>query len=285
MNRRSVLFMPGNNPGMLYSAVALGADTVIFDLEDAVSIEEKDSARTLVREALTALPPSETEITVRINPTDSPWWQEDLKEILKGHPDGIVIPKASVESVASIESFIETLGESARQLHWILLIESPRDLLNLKEICLSSRRISAIALGGEDYAASLQVKRTVESTELLYARMVIANTAKAFGLDALDTPFTDVDDEEGLLSNMKLSKQLGMNGMLLIGPRQVETVNRFFSPNPFEIDEAAEILRLYQENRDKGLGVFSYRGKMVDAPVVKRAQQIVTMAEKRGLLP
>lgn len=285
MSRRSLLFMPGNNPGMLYSAPVLGADTVIFDLEDAVSPEEKDSARILVREALCALPASETEIAVRINPIDSPWWKEDIAEIVKGKVDAVVIPKACVESVQAIEEFGNGLGEKGASLPWILLIESPMDLIRLPDICRSSNRITAIALGGEDYAANLQVKRTRDSRELFYARMVIANTAKAFGYDAIDTPFIDIEDEEGLSLAMKAAKELGMNGMLLIGPRQVETVNRFFCPSGEEIAEAREILSLYEDNTKKGIGVFSYRGKMVDAPVVKRAQQTIAAAEKGRLYP
>lgn len=279
MNRRSLLFMPGNNPGMLQSADVLGADTVIFDLEDSVALDEKDSARALVCQAVKDLSYSNTEVTVRINPVDSPWWQEDLDVVVAVKPAAIVLPKANVMAIETMERHLAETG-ALDSVRWILLIESPMDLLNLKEICAASPRIEAVCLGGEDYSSNMGVKRTKESTELLYARMVVATTAKAFGFDAIDTPFTDVDDEEGLLQNLETAKNIGMNGMLLIGPRQVETVNRFFSPTEHEISEAEEILRLNETYKNQGLGVFSYRGKMVDAPVIQRAEQTIIAAKR-----
>lgn len=282
MNRRSILFMPGNNPGMLQDADVLGADTIIFDLEDAVVLDEKDSARSLVLQALETIDFKHSEVTVRINPIDSPWWQEDLQTILPANPDAIVLPKANREAIETMEQYLEVKG-ILESVKWLLLIESPMDVMHLKEICEASTRIEALCLGGEDYSSNLGVKRTKEGLEIQYARMAIATAAKAYGYDAIDTPFTDVDDEEGLLENMKLAKAIGMNGMLLIGPRQVETVNRFFSPSEHEIIEAKEILRLNETYKSQGLGVFSFKGKMVDAPVIARAEQTMVAAKRWGL--
>ncbi|MDO5714686.1 MAG: CoA ester lyase [Tissierellia bacterium] len=286
MNRRTLLFMPGNNPGMIFSADVLGADTIIFDLEDAVALDEKDSARTLVRQGLKDLEFENSEVCVRINPTDSPYWQKDLDEILQENLDTIMIPKANVESVQMIQEYIDNKNISKdfkESLQYILLIESPLDLLHLEDICKGCKNLSGIALGGEDYSSSLGVQRTKGSKELEYARYVIATVGKAYGIDAIDTPYTDVEDEEGLLEELALAKTIGLNGSLVIGPRLIDIINNEFSPTEEEIEEAKIILELNENAKKEGLGVFSYRGKMVDRPVILRAENTISSAKNWGL--
>jgi len=287
MSRRSLLFMPGNNPGMLTSADCLEADSIIFDLEDAVSLKEKDAARILVREAMAFLPLEGVEVTVRVNPLDSPYWKEDLMSIIPAKPDGIVIPKASVESVKTMVREIERLEVVhgiEKKVKLLLIIESAMGLMDLRNIIESSDRIDAILLGAEDLSSDMGIKRTKGSKEIEYARYLVATAARAYGIDALDTPYTDIDDLEGLEEDTLFAKSIGFGGRLAINPRQIVTIHQVFSPTSDEIEEAQIILMEAQEAEEKGLGVFSYKGKMVDLPVIKRAEQIVRSAEKWGLI-
>jgi len=200
MNRRSLLFMPGNNPGMLTSSDVLGADTLVFDLEDAVSLGEKDAARTLVKEALGFLRFQDVEVTVRVNPYDSPYCMADLAEIIPAKPHGIVIPKAGVESVRAIEEEVERLEllhDIEEKIHFILIIETAMGLFDLKNILDCSKRVQGIILGAEDYSSDMGIRRTKGSKEIEYARFAIATAARAYRIDAIDTPYTDIDDFQG----------------------------------------------------------------------------------------
>ena len=286
-NRRSMLFMPGNNPGMLVSADILGADSIIYDLEDAVSLDEKDSARTLVRNALSFLKFTHSEITVRINPIDSPYWEKDLEAIIPVLPDGIVIPKASVDAVHSVEQKINEIKKAhniTKNFSFLMLVESARGIMDVNSIAKASSLIQGLLLGGEDYSVDMGIQRTHLSKELEYARFSLTTAAHAYGLDSLDTPFTDVEDFEGLRLDTAFSKSIGFSGRLVINPRQVEEIHKIFSPSSAEIERAEAILQAAEEAKQKGLGVFSFKGKMVDLPVIKRAQALYDSAKNWGLI-
>ena len=286
-NRRSMLFMPGNNPGMLVSADILGADSIIYDLEDAVSLDEKDSARTLVRNALSFLKFTHSEITVRINPIDSPYWEKDLEAIIPVLPDGIVIPKASVDAVHSVEQKINEIKKAhniTKNFSFLMLVESARGLMDVNSIAKASSLIQGLLLGGEDYSVDMGIQRTRLSKELEYARFSLTTAAHAYGLDSLDTPFTDVEDFEGLRLDTAFSKSIGFSGRVVINPRQVEEIHKIFSPSSAEIERAEAILQAAEEAKQKGLGVFSFKGKMVDLPVIKRAQALYDSAKNWGLI-
>ena len=286
-NRRSMLFMPGNNPGMLVSADILGADSIIYDLEDAVSLDEKDSARTLVRNALSFLKFTHSEITVRINPIDSPYWEKDLEAIIPVLPDGIVIPKASVDAVHSVEQKINEIKKAhniTKNFSFLMLVESARGIMDVNSIAKASSLIQGLLLGGEDYSVDMGIQRTRLSKELEYARFSLTTAAHAYGLDSLDTPFTDVEDFEGLRLDTAFSKSIGFSGRLVINPRQVEEIHKIFSPSSAEIERAEAILQAAEEAKRKGLGVFSFKGKMVDLPVIKRAQALYDSAKNWGLI-
>lgn len=286
-NRRSMLFMPGNNPGMLVSADILGADSIIYDLEDAVSLDEKDSARTLVRNALSFLKFTHSEITVRINPIDSPYWEKDLEAIIPVLPDGIVIPKASADAVHSVEQKINEIKKAhniTKNFSFLMLVESARGIMDVNSIAKASSLIQGLLLGGEDYSVDMGIQRTRLSKELEYARFSLTTAAHAYGLDSLDTPFTDVEDFEGLRLDTAFSKSIGFSGRLVINPRQVEEIHKIFSPSSAEIERAEAILQAAEEAKQKGLGVFSFKGKMVDLPVIKRAQALYDSAKNWGLI-
>ena len=288
MNKlRSMLFIPGNNPGMLTSADNLDSDAIIIDLEDAVSIKEKDSARDLVKSALETISYENTLLTVRVNPVDSIFFKEDMHMILKSPVNNIILPKASVESVSEFLKFLSDyeISQSRKEdIRLFLLVESAMGISFLEETIKLSDKIEGLLLGGEDFSLDMGVKRRSDSKELLYARYKIATLARAFNLNAIDTPFTDIDNIIGLKEDIENVKMMGFNGKLIVGPRQVDIVNKSFSPSLDEIDQAILIKNLAEENEKNGRGVFSFKGKMVDKPVIDRAYKLIEDAKNWGII-
>lgn len=284
---RSMLFMPGNNPGMLVSADNLEADAIIYDLEDAVALSEKDAARDLVYSALTTLTYENSMVTVRINPIDSPYFYDDLEMIIKACPDGIVIPKASVESISEADKFVKEKSLKyglEKDIRYFILVESAAGVLNLEDIMKVSDKIDGILLGGEDYSVDMEVERTEDSRELAFARYKIATVAKAYKIAAIDTPYTDIDNVEGLKNDAGFVKSIGFTGKLIVGPRQVHLVNEIFAPTASEIEVAQAIISEAENAKKKGLGVFSFKGKMVDKPVIARSENLIKAAKEWGLI-
>jgi citrate lyase subunit beta/citryl-CoA lyase len=284
--RRSMLFMPGNNAGMLLNADALGADSIILDLEDAVSPAEKDSARILVRNALKYLNYSNCEIIIRINSIDTDYWKSDLEEIIPLMPHMIMPPKIScakdVQIVADYIKEVEEKHNIKKSTHIIPLIETALGVENAFEIAKSSDRVKAIFLGAEDLTADLRCKRTKKGDEIFYSRGRLVTAARAANIDAYDTPFTDVEDEEGLEQDALFAKSLGFTGKAAISPRHVMIINEVFSPTIEEIEYAKEVMDIIRVAKEQGKGAISLRGKMIDAPIVARAMQTLKMAEQLG---
>ena len=284
--RRSMLFMPGNNAGMLLNADALGADSIILDLEDAVSPAEKDSARILVRNALKYLNYSNCEIIIRINSIDTDYWKSDLEEIIPLMPHMIMPPKIScakdVQIVADYIKEVEEKHNIKNFTHIIPLIETALGVENAFEIAKSSDRVKAIFLGAEDLTADLRCKRTKKGDEIFYSRGRLVTAARAANIDVYDTPFTDVEDEDGLRKDALFAKSLGFTGKAAISPRHVMIINEVFSPTIEEIEYAKEVMDIIRVAKEQGKGAISLRGKMIDAPIVARAMQTLKMAEQLG---
>ncbi|NYB73667.1 CoA ester lyase [Sedimentibacter hydroxybenzoicus DSM 7310] len=284
--RRSMLFMPGNSAGMLLNADALGADSIILDLEDAVSPAEKDSARILVRNALKHLNYSNCEIIVRINSIDSEFWKSDLQEIIPLRPHMIMPPKINsagdVQIIAEYMKEIEEKHNIDKPTYIIPLIETALGVENAFEIAKSSDRVKAIFLGAEDLTADLRCKRTKNGDEIFYSRGRMVTAARAAGIDVYDTPFTDVEDEEGLREDALFAKSLGFTGKACISPRHVMTINEVFSPTIEEVEYAREVMDIIRVAEEQGKGAISLHGKMIDAPIVARARQTLEMAEALG---
>jgi len=277
--RRTMLFIPGDNPGMIQNADVFGADSVIIDLEDAVGATEKDSSRLLVRNALANLDLGNVETVVRINGMDTEEGALDIKALLLARPDGIMVPKATVE-------YMETVHEMIKDTEITLfpIIEGAYSLETVTDIIKSSDRIKGLLFGAEDFTADMGIKRTKEGSEIFYARNRIAAACKAFGLDAIDTPFTDTNDEKGLERDTLVGKSLGMTGKAAINPRQIESINSVYSPSGEEIDEATRIINAAQKAAREGKGVISLDGKMIDAPIISRAEKVVEIARQAQLI-
>ena len=286
--RRSMLFLPGNNPNMIINAGCLGADAIIFDLEDAVAPAEKDAARILVRNTLRHSDLSGCDVIVRINSVDTDYWKSDLDLILPESPDVILLPKASTPAdVLAVDSYMSEVearvGLNPGTVALMPLIETALGVENAYVIASSSKRICALFLGAEDLTADLRCKRTKEGREIEYARQRLVVAARAAGVDVYDTPFTDVNDDEGIVKDATLAKAFGFSGKASISPRHVEVINQVFSPTLAEIDYAYEVLDAIELAKKQGKGAVSLYGKMIDAPIVARAEQTIAMAVALGL--
>lgn len=286
--RRSMLFLPGNTPNIIQNAEILGADAVILDLEDAVAPTEKDSARILVRNAMRLMGFGKCEVIVRINSIDTDFWRKDLDAVIPQKPSLIMPPKtATAEDVKTVDAYIseleEKLGMEKNTVGLIPLIETALGVENAFQIASASRRVKAIFLGGEDLTADLHCKRTKEGNEINYARSRMVCAARAAGIEVYDTPFTDVNDDEGIYTDAEYAKSLGFTGKSAISPRHIKAINEVFSPSLKDIDYAYEVMEAIRIGKQQGKGAVALRGKMIDAPIVARAQQTIEMAVELGL--
>jgi len=286
--RRSMLFLPGNNPNMLINGNCLGADALIFDLEDAVSPAEKDAARILVRNTMRYMDLRSCERIVRINSVDTPYWQADIDAILPQKPQMILLPKVgTAQDALAVDAYMtqaeQRLGMEQGTVGLMPLIETASGVENAFAIASCCDRVQALFLGAEDLTADLQCRRTKEGREIEYARTRLVVAARAAGVDVYDTPFTDVNDDEGILVDAMVAKDLGFTGKASISPRHVEVINRVFSPTTKEIAYAYEVMDAIATAKAQGKGAIALHGKMIDAPIVARAERTIAMAEALGL--
>lgn len=281
--RRSLLFLPGNNPNMLMNGGILGADTVILDLEDAVAPDEKDAARVLVRNALQTLDYGQCEICIRINAVDeNDYWKNDLEELVPLRPALIMPTKvSSAEYIRQISKFIDEVeikhGMKRGTVHLLPLLETCLGLENAYAIATASERVDGLFLGAEDLTADMHCVRTKEGSEISYARSRIVTAARAANVEVYDTPFTDVYDDDGLIVDAKKAKSMGFSGKASISPRHVKEINKVFSPTPQEVKYAYEVLEAIEHAKAMGKGAISLYGKMIDKPIVTRAKQVIEM--------
>ena len=283
---RSLLFLPGNTPKMLEKGPFLEADALILDLEDAVSPREKDAARVLVRNALRVVDFRGKDIIVRINaPGLDSAWQEDIREIVLPGLTMIMIPKT--EDGETIRQVAEKIGTAEKErgiptgnIRLIPLIETCRGIEHAYEIATASQRIYGLFLGAEDLTADMRCKRTREGSEILFARMALLNAARAAGVEAFDTPFTDVNDLDGLQADAQQARGYGYSGKASISPRHLEIINQVFSPSAEEIQYAREVVEAIEAAEKSGKGVVAVRGQMVDKPVGLRARQTLDLARQ-----
>ena len=284
--RFSRLYLPGNSPSMMINAGIHKPNGIILDLEDAVAPEKKEEASYLVRNALRAINFYGAERMVRIN--QLPKGLGDLGFIVAHHVNLILIPKCeSAEQIKQIDERIEQIQKKTGKstyIYYMPIIESALGVEKSFEIATSSDNVVAMAIGLEDFTADLGVQRTNDAKESLYARSRIVNACKAAGIQPIDSVFSDVSDMEALAANVKVSKSLGFEGMGCIHPRQIAVIHENFAPEEKEIEKAKNIIIAFEEAKSKGLGVVSLGTKMIDPPVVKRAETTITLAINLGLL-
>jgi len=282
--RRTMLYIPGNNPAMLQQGGVYGADGILLDLEDAVALNQKDAARILVSHMLKHIDYDTCEVTVRVNHIDTPFGEEDLHAIVPLQPHALRIPKVeTTEELQRILDIVHKIEEEHDlphdQMKLHVMIETALGVENVYKLARFSPRIDAISIGGQDLAADMQLVKSNDGIGIDYARKQIVMAAKACKIDVFDTVYVDVDDEEGLRVEAEYIKKLGFTGKAIINPRQIEIVNDVFTPTEKEIRKAAKIYKAFERNKAEGIGVFAVDGKMVDAPVVQRAIRVLEMAD------
>ncbi len=284
--RRSRLYLPGNTPKLALNAGIHKPDGVILDLEDSVASAKKFEAAILVRNALRSVDFYGAERMVRIN--QIPKGIDDLEYIVPHNVNLILVPKCeSAKQIKLVNEKIEEISKKKKvenPIYLMPIIESALGIIKAYEIAIAAENVVALAIGLEDYTADLGVQRTKEGTESFFARCQIVNAAKSAGIQAIDSVFSDVSDMEALKQNVLESKSLGFDGMGCIHPRQIRIIHEYFAPNEKEIDKAKKIVNAFQVAAEKGLGVVSLGSKMIDPPVVKRAQRTIEQAIEAGKL-
>ena len=249
--RRSCLFIPSSNPGMLQSADIYPFDAVIFDLEDAVTMSEKESARELLKNFLSIADLKQKEIMIRINSLDNDLAMLDLDDIVSDEIDTIMLPKARVSDIVYLDKVLRQIEEKkqmTKKINIVPIIELASSLLEVERIA-AEKRVNGILLGAEDLTSDMEVSRTEEGTEIFYPRARIAMACKAFKIDAIDTPYTNVNNLEGLEKDSLVAKELGFNAKACIHPNQIDVINRIFSPTEKEILRAQKIVAAYEQEK------------------------------------
>ena len=278
-----MLYIPGNNPAMLLHGAIYGADSLLLDLEDAVALNQKDAARILVRNMLQNNDYGEAEVCVRINHLDTPFGLQDLKTIVPLQPHAIRYPKTeSVEELQKLIDIIEQIEDEHNLPHdkmsIHIMIETAMGVQNVFDIAKYSKRVDAITIGGQDLTADMNIKGTNNSSGIDLARKMIVMAAKANRIDAIDTVYVNVEDEEGLEKETRFIKDIGFSGKAVINPRQIGIIHKVYTPTDEEIRKAFRVVKEFNKNKAKGIGVFAIDGKMVDAPVVTRARYVLELS-------
>lgn len=280
---RSLLFMPADSPRKIARGAGLPADAIIADLEDAVAHARKTEARSLLVDSFRTLPQDGPLRCIRINPVHSPLWPDDLLQTFAAAPQVYVIPK--VESAADLQSVNKQLTElecSAKMpvgtVRLLPIVESAAGVVNLPEIARADPRIVALAFGAEDFAGDIGAQRSREGWEIFYARSAVVTAAAAFGLQAIDTVYTDLADDSGLADECDTVQKMGFRGKLAIHPRQVDVINRAFTPDLSEVAAARRLIAVFEAHQRAGRGVCVLDGKMVDMPMYRAAQDLLARA-------
>jgi len=279
-----MLFVPGANAAMMSNTFIYRPDAIMFDLEDSVSFREKDTARMLVFQALQHPLYQDIETVVRVNPLDSEHGLNDLNAVVRGGADVVRLPKTdTAEDVLEMERVISEIesscGRPVGSTNMMAAIESAQGVNNAVDIASCCPRLIGIALGAEDYVRNLRTQRTPQGTELLFARCSIIQAARAAGIQAFDTVYSDANNEAGFIQEAEHIKTLGFDGKSLINPRQIEMVHNIFAPTQKEVDFANRVIRAAKEAEEQGLGVASLNGKMVDIPIIERARWTLEKAK------
>ena len=286
--RRSMLFVPGANAAMISNTFIYKPDSIMFDLEDSVALAEKDTARMLVAHALQHPLYRELETVVRVNPLASEFGLLDLNAVVRAGTDIVRLPKTDsaqdiIDMDAAITAIEKDCGRTVGSTQLLAAIESAQGILAVNDIAKASPRLMGIALGAEDYVRNMKTERSPEGIELLFARSSILHAARANGLMAFDTVYSDARNEEGFLREAALIKQLGFDGKSLINPNQIVLIHNLFAPTQKEVDHAERVIAAAEEAERNGSGVVSLNGKMVDTPIIERAKLVLQRAAASGI--
>jgi citrate lyase subunit beta / citryl-CoA lyase len=281
--RRSLLYVPGSSEKMIKKALDLLADSIILDLEDAVSLTEKALARQNVKLYISHFKARGKEVIVRINDVKTTDGVLDLEAIVEEMPNAVIVPKADEEAVLITDILLKSTekryGIRGFEIGMIPLLETSYSMVHTFSILSKSDRITGVQFGAEDLTKEMGIERTREGIEIEYARNVIAQAGNARKIDILDTPFTHVGDEEGLIQDTNKAKSIGFTGKTCIHPNQIEIVNEVFTPKPEDVRKARQLIQVFDEAVEAGKGVCMFEGKMIDNPIADRARKLVMKAD------
>ena len=286
--RRTMMFMNAQKPGLIKDAYIYGCDSIMLDLEDAVAENQKDAARFSLYHALKTIDYGDTEVIVRINGLDTPHWREDIRVCVAGGVDGIRIAKCeSAQDVHTVEKAVEEaekeFGVEVGRTLLMAALESPKGVLNAYEICSASERMFGVAISGGDFRKCMQTTPQHNGIDMLFARGQMLLAARAAGIQCFDTVFTNLEDEEGFAAEVRQNKAMGFDGKSLINPKQIRFVHEVFAPTEKEVIQAEKIVRAIKENAEKGLGVFTVDGKMIDIAFLPGAERTLRLARACGM--
>lgn len=281
--RRTMMFMPGNKPKMLNNGASYGANCLILDLEDAIAVTQKDAARNLVAFALRELD-FPCEIAIRPNHISTPYGLDDLKVVLPAKPDIIRLPKVeSAEDIKFVSDMIDQVeakeGFTPGTIKMMAAIETVKGMRQAYQIATASPRMVALAIGGEDYITDLQTHRTEHGIELFFARSQLLAAAREAGIQAIDTVYSNVKNMEGFRDEVTRIKEMGFDGKSVVHPSQIAVVNEIFTPSDDEIRHALKVVKASADAAARGVGVITVNGKMIDGPLITRAERIIAQAE------
>ena len=285
--RRALLYMPGDDFRKIHKSTTLGIDCICMDLEDGVALNRKGKARKVICESLSSIDFGQANRLVRINCVGSGLEVDDLEAILPYQPDGIVIPKVnSKDQVQFVSSQISAWEEKSKSpkggIRLLVLVESAQAMIHLAEIAQADPRIESLIFGADDYAVNIGAKRSQNGNEVLYARSKVVTYAAAFNLQAIDMVYIDFHDNDGLLLEARQGADLGFSGKQIIHPNQVSIVQDAFTPNAAEIKDAQRLVDEFNKYQAAGVGAFALEGKMIDAPLIKAAERVLSRARAAG---
>ncbi len=286
--RRTLLFVPGGNEKVLSKGLGLEVDGLILDLEDSVSPDKKELARQAVAEALPAADFGRKEKVVRINALSTPYGGDDLKLVLRGRPDSLLVPKVDrADDIKSYDRLMtgieEKEGLPAGKIGLIALVETAWGIVNIESIALASPRMTGLLFGAGDLTRETHGQITADRLELYYPMMKMLLAARIAGIDALDTPYFDIRDPAGLERHCLQAKAMGYDGKALIHPGQVEIVNRIFTPTSEELLHAHRVIEVFEKARSEGKGAAQLDGKLVENLHVAMAERLLKIARQAGL--
>lgn len=285
--RRALLYMPGDDAHKIRKALTLDVDCVCMDIEDGVAYSRKAAARYTITEALATMNFGRSEKLVRINPPGTDYFREDLQAVVPAGPDGVVIPKVgSAETLQQVDEIITQYekrnGWEANRIAVLALIETAAGVVNLRKIAGAIPRLQALIFGAEDLAGDIGAVRTRPGWEIFYARSAVVTHAAAFGLQALDMVYMNLQDLDGLKQEVSEAARMAYSGKQVIHPNQVKPVQEGFTPNDEAIARALRITQAAAEHQDTGVGAFALDGEMVDGPVVRAAEWVLRRAGEAG---
>ena len=287
--KRTSLYASGSSAGKVLEARFYNQDCIVYDLEDSVSTMEKDAARFLIYHTVRYHRPPDKYVLIRVNGLYSEYIDEDLEAAVRARPDAIRLPKVEhAEEVRRIDAQItrieKTAGIEPGSIELWCNIESVLGAVNAQEIATASPRVVALALGAEDYTASMGSLRSKAGHEIFYARMQVLQACRLAGISAQDAVFSDFNDAEGLQEDLKMTRGLGFDGKTVIHPRQIDMVNAAFTPTKKEIRNAQRVIAALEEGARNHTGVVVVDGSMVDKPMEIRARTVLAQAEAAGIL-